>query len=645
MKKKTKETPQENATRLWGARVKIGTAVTAAVVCCVAIMMITVYPYWYQGRVYPGVSVGGVAAGDATERELRAILTKWTDEYSAMGITISGWGTTAVLHPTISAMRDLDLTYDLVTFDIDAMVREAMAAGRDSRRGKFANSISAAGYRAVPLRMPLRFTLDQDKIEEFIRQEFGRYERPSRDAALMRLSDGTLAVSAEQTGEIIDIDRALVGFTAMIAAGSPGPLYLTARTETPRIRQEEVAPLVDDAYEVVARAPFFIKATREEIPTAYPGRADLREEDLLEREISKDEVASWLTLAADGEGPRLGFALLPVQEALREFHTTYDMPAKDAKFAVSEGKVNEFQSSQEGYRIDDEATIARMELSFIMEKKNNAAPVFAVEQPMIKTDAVNGLGIRELLGTGTSNFAGSPKTRRHNIAAGVAAVNGALIPPGSEFSLLTTLGEIDGAHGYLPELVIKGNRTVPEYGGGLCQIGTTSFRAALSAGMPITERRNHSYRVSYYEPAGTDATIYSPSPDFKFMNDTGAYLLFQARTEGDQAVFELWGTSDGRVATTTTPVIYNIVAPPPTKYVKTMDLKPGEVRCTERPHNGADASFTYQVRYPGGDVREEEFKSHYRPWQEVCLVGEDLADGGTEEGETSSMDEIKNDEE
>ena len=70
---------------------------------------------------------------------------------------------------------------------------------------------------------------------------------------------------------------------------------------------------------------------------------------------------------------------------------------------------------------------------------------------------------------------------------------------------------------------------MPEYGGGLCQIGTTVFRAAVNSGLPITERRPHAYRVVYYEPAGFDATIYDPRPDLRFINDTENYILIQTK--------------------------------------------------------------------------------------------------------------------
>jgi len=190
---------------------------------------------------------------------------------------------------------------------------------------------------------------------------------------------------------------------------------------------------------------------------------------------------------------------------------------------------------------------------------------------------------------------------------------------------LDALGEIDGTTGYLQELVIKGNQTIPEYGGGLCQIGTTSFRAALASGMPVTARQNHSYVVSYYNDEnglpGTDATIYDPAPDFRFLNDTGNYVLFQTRIEGNDLYFELWGTDDGRVAAQTKPVVWNRVAPPPTKYVDTTDIPPGTEKCTESAHAGIDAAFTYTVTYPDGEKKEETFQSHYRPWQAVCLRG------------------------
>ena len=83
----------------------------------------------------------------------------------------------------------------------------------------------------------------------------------------------------------------------------------------------------------------------------------------------------------------------------------------------------------------------------------------------------------------------------------------------------------------LDEALALVSRRGPEFGGGLCQIGTTMFRVTMNAGLPILERQNHSYRVRYYEPpVGMDVTIYEPKPDFRFRND---YSERQRLSEAD----------------------------------------------------------------------------------------------------------------
>src|SRR5690606_28740966 len=136
---------------------------------------------------------------------------------------------------------------------------------------------------------------------------------------------------------------------------------------------------------------------------------------------------------------------------------------------------------------------------------------------------------------------------------------------------------------------------------GLCQIGSTAFRAALDTGLPITMRQNHSYRVPYYERdgggnnigPGKDATNYDPLPDFRFKTDTGHYILITTAITGDKVTFTFWGTKDGRTAEQTRARVYNIVEPPPRKVILTTEIPPGTTKCTESAHVGSDASFTY----------------------------------------------------
>jgi vancomycin resistance protein YoaR len=118
-----------------------------------------------------------------------------------------------------------------------------------------------------------------------------------------------------------------------------------------------------------------------------------------------------------------------------------------------------------------------------------------------------------------------------------------------------------------------------------------------------------------------DAAIYGLHPDLKFKNDTNNYILIQTKIEKDDLIFEFWGVSDGRKVEITKNKIFNIVKAPKTKIIKTKNLKPGEKKCIETSHNGADAKFTRTVTYLNGEKKVKIFKSHYKPWGAVCLIG------------------------
>lgn len=357
--------------------------------------------------------------------------------------------------------------------------------------------------------------------------------------------------------------------------------------------------------------------------------------------ITQDQIRNWLEFQPTQNGVVIGLNKDETETYLKTLAEEIDTPPQNAKFTIENGVVKNFQIQQGGKELNIDASYDEIN-NYITGFDETQIPstcpktpkpteeetiqlIVKITAPQVPIGSINNLGIQELVGTGESNFAGSPVNRRHNIAVGAAKLNGTLIAPGEEFSTNKALGEISGATGYLQELVIKGDKTIPEYGGGLCQIGTTMFRVALNAGLPITERRPHSYRVVYYEPAGMDATIYSPKPDLKFVNDTPGYLLLQTKIDGNILTFELWGTSDGRTVEISKPKIYNFVSPGPTKIIETEDLAPGVKKCTEKAHTGADAEFSRTVTSKTGETKTETWTSHYIPWSAVCLVGKEPA--------------------
>ena len=287
-------------------------------------------------------------------------------------------------------------------------------------------------------------------------------------------------------------------------------------------------------------------------------------------EVQKEDLALWIkfdVLKNNGEEAVLG--IKADKEKIKDYLLTLipqiNREPVNAQLEFKKGKVEMFSLSQEGIALQIEKSIGEINKVVFIEKnyKDNSEKEIEVQmivkkvQPEITTESIDNMGITAILATGESNFYGSPKNRRHNIAVGAGKFNGILIGPEDEFSFNKALGGVGPREGYLPELVIKKGETVPEYGGGLCQVSTTTFRAAVKAGLEITERRNHAYPVQYYNPQGTDATIYPPHPDLRFKNNTPAYILIQTRIEGNKLFFDFYGSNDKRKVELKGPYIYD----------------------------------------------------------------------------------------
>jgi len=236
-------------------------------------------------------------------------------------------------------------------------------------------------------------------------------------------------------------------------------------------------------------------------------------------------------------------------------------------------------------------------------------PVTQIEPLVTVPSSLRERGITDLVGVGYSTYKSSPANRIANINHGFAQFNGVIIEQGAEFSFTTLMGPIDAANGWLPELVIKGDETIPEYGGGMCQVSSTMFRAALYSGLPITARTNHSYAVSYYAYPygyGLDATVYSPNPDLKFINDTQGDLLIQGYTDGFDAYFVFYGTYDGRTVKMEGPYSYDYHSNSEIVTEYTDELEPGVRVLEEYAHTGFKVDWYRTITYGDGTVGERE---------------------------------------
>lgn len=331
--------------------------------------------------------------------------------------------------------------------------------------------------------------------------------------------------------------------------------------------------------------------------------------------------------------PSYTFSGEALDKLLNPIAKKIDIEPVDALFNFTDGRVVAFRPSNDGQELDVISLKKELSSKFIeilgSSDKDQvvtiAIPIKTLK-PKIQTTDSNNFGIKELIGIGSSKFAGSIPNRIHNIELAASRVNGILVGPGEIFSFNNALGDVSKFTGYKEAFIISGGKTILGDGGGVCQVSTTLFRAILNSGMPVAERHAHSYRVGYYEqdaPAGLDATVYSPSVDLKFKNDSGNYILIQSytNTQDRTLTFFLYGANDGRKATVDKPVITNQIPAPPPLYTDDPSLPKGTVRQIDFAANGASVYFVRRVEKDGKIIISDKFVSNFRPWQAVYLRG------------------------
>ncbi len=309
----------------------------------------------------------------------------------------------------------------------------------------------------------------------------------------------------------------------------------------------------------------------------------------------------------------------------------FDREPVNALFQYKNGRVVAFREAKEGFRVNKKKLKKelRQVIGQIMAGGGDRKQfVIRVEgeriKPEITTEKSNTYGIKELVGKGESWFVHSIPNRIHNVALAASKINGVLVAPGEVFSFNKYLGEVSARTGYRQSYVIKQGKTILDDGGGVCQVSTTLFRAVLNAGLPIVERKAHSYRVGYYEqksPPGFDATVFAPYVDFKFKNDLDSYVLIQAKVDKKRQhlVFYLYGKKDGRKVKISKVRIWDQSPPPPPIYQDDPSLPKGTIKQIEWAAWGAKVAFDWVVEKEGKVLYKKTFYSNYRPWQAVYL--------------------------
>jgi len=311
-------------------------------------------------------------------------------------------------------------------------------------------------------------------------------------------------------------------------------------------------------------------------------------------------------------------------EYLKAIINQINRPIGAEVLQIENDKVINFVPAKNGLKVDEDAFSKGLVETIFNEDTSRIVNV-----PVVVSEAekrANEYGINELIGSGDTTYFHSALNRVFNVDLAASRVTNVLVPPNSEFSFNETVGEVSASTGYKQAYIIYNNKTILGDGGGLCQVSTTLFRAILDAGLPVVNRVGHAYRVGYYEQnsgPGLDATVFVPSVDLKFFNDTGHYLLIVSESIPEEYYlkYNIYGTDDGRKVTLTEPVIKSQTAPPDPIYQDDPTLPKGVIKQVEWASWGAVVEYSRTVERGGEVIYEDIFKTNYRPWAAAYLVG------------------------
>lgn len=472
-----------------------------------------------------GIDVGGMKFDDA-KNEIQRLADEFSKEKTDIMIGKDQYQTMA---GNIGAYIDVEKT-----------LASAAIIGRDSNfLFNFSKQFDAmVNGKSVDLVVGF----DDDKLEGYLR-EFEKYEVKKQDASLyFDEVSGDFLIQPSIEGNKINRQKLKSDIIDLAKQSNDLSIELSFAVDKEQITNEMAESARDDARDFLGK---------------HTG-LDLKYHNKGIWSVDKKTLGDWIGigLSEDAVGLEVFWDKDEISKYLTTISQNINQEPVDAVLVYKNNKVEAFSLSRDGKYINVEKSADAI-LNILGEGKKEVTLEMDSVKAKIDMSEIDNLGLTSLIATGESDFAGSPANRVHNIKVGTAKFNGILIAPGEEFSFVGHLGEVGAAEGYLPELVIKNNKTIPEYGGGICQVSTTMFRAAMIAGLEIKERYPHSFPVKYYAPQGFDAAIYPPSPDLKFVNDTPNNILIQSKVKGTKVYFEFYGTDDGRKVVLTGPEEYD----------------------------------------------------------------------------------------
>jgi vancomycin resistance protein YoaR len=590
-------------------RLRFGVAFLVGLLISMALGVGALYAYdrQYEGRILPGVSIGGVDLSGFDPAAASAAIHQAYDHLGEGSITFRAEGKRTTI-PYSEIGRGPD---------VEAMVAEALGVGRDGNPVERVIADAQTAIRGVVLRP--KVTYDADALAERLVTFSDSLAREPSDA-WVSLVARSFAVVPAVTGRVADpatpLQAALADLGELAA-----PAHLTydlpiERIE-PAITTEEATKAKTDAERIALP-----------IELAIDGKNEA---------ITGSRLRTWLDFSSTADG---GYGVnvdtSALEDVLKRIAKRVDRAPVNASYTTSGAKITGVTASKTGYKLDLAATHKQVE-DLLAARAAGAAtktlePTFKTLQPALTTAEAKAARpkIRKI-SQWTTYFPISEKNGfGANIWIPARLINGYVVAPGATFDFWKAVGPVTRAKGYRSGGAIINGRTEPQgaLAGGICSCSTTLFNAAARAGYKMLARRNHYYYIDRY-PVGLDATVFISASGSKqtmsFVNDTDYPLLIRGmgwRNGGSGYVkFEVYSVPNGRKVSFATGSKRNYRNATDTIQY-TSSLPRGSAKRVEYPVDGFQVSVTRTVRDRSGKVlHRDTWFSNYARITGITLVG------------------------
>ena len=561
--------------------------------------------YQSQGKVIDGIVVAGIPLGGLSYAEARALLEQRSAEFDGQRITLT-YGET-IWQPTLAELG--------ITLDAESAWSTIVEFG--SSRHVVDRALRTLRLRSGPIALGVPLRIDPLALEKYCTERMQELSLAPVNAEL-KVEGESILVTQDANGFVVSVDRLrddlvreLTGFTA--------PTINLAATLTPAsVRAVELEPDVQALGGILGQ-PLLLRTETDQW------------------EIPPSQLAANVKLDRSSGDPSVVIDEEAISALVNQIAAEIDRPASLGHIDET-GLYGRIVKPEDGVTVDREELRNRIEEAITTGSSEIEIPVAITPTQGELKSLLTDYGITDLIATGSSDFGGSDPGRAANVRRAAELIDGTLVAPGEIFSFNQALGSITDIAGFVPAGATEGGIPGTSVGGGVCQVSTSVFRAALAGGLPINEWYPHRYRSMYYEQdgwaPGFDASIQQPDadplngPDLKFRNITDGWLLVRVTaTTGSELKVSLFGTSPGFDVAVADPIYGEIIAADQTPLEEVDDSLPaGTVELWQPARDGVTMIVNRTVYAADGSiVSDEQFVSEYQPQGPVYRVSADMA--------------------